>query len=244
MLPVRQKGDEQMRRTCTLAVPGGNTYLILASHLEALQHQGAALGNTLVPILLRLGMPGAVTLQPVTARHLLAEIDGLVERAEDQHFPAVHFLNREQSRLGELTAWVEEPAICEDETTRLFIGESAIRVVVRGFPPPVGFRTGLGLVSGEHECYFTQIRRHGEGWVGERTAQMGGTGAPVPLSLPPLPPPSRWDFAKVASGEGVWAVRHVLTPVPVALADLIHAVRSACTESLRLRHPLRITVEH
>lgn len=233
-----------MRRTCTLTVPGGNTYLILGSHLEALQHQGASLGNTLVPILLRLGMPGTVTLQPVTARQLLAEIDGLAERSRNDHFPAVQFLDHQQTRLGEMVAWTAETTICNDKTTRLLISEQGIRVIVQDFPPPVGFRTGPGLARGEHECYFTQLRRQGDGWLGERTGEMGGTGAPVPLTLPPLPPPSRWDFARVVTGEVLWSIRHVPSPVPEALSDLIHAMGSACTDSLRLRHPLRITVGH
>jgi hypothetical protein len=73
---------------------------------------------------------------------------------------------------------------------------------------------------------------------------MGGSGAPVRLpDLPPLPPVTRWHYARVAGSPAVAVVQFTSTPAEEVFRDLLHALDAACVESLRLRRPLRIRTD-
>lgn len=234
------KEASRLRQTLQLSVPGGTTHIIPLARLHALQSLVGALGAQTYPLFLRTGATQAVQMQPVTARSLLAEVEKFIPLLAHSRLPALAFFNRDGEEIGSLYGSPEQMVVARDERTTVAIAPQGIRVVVRRFPPPVGFRSAPGLPSGEYECYF-QVLQHGpEGTTGLRTPAMGGTGTPVPLELPPMPPPARWDTARVATPETVSATEFAERPAEEVFRDLWHALTSACTESLRLKRPLQI----
>lgn len=230
-----------MRQALTLAVHGGTAHAIPMTQVNRLQALVGELGAETFPLFLRLGAVRLVQLQPITARALLAEVEKFLPLVQGRRIPGVSFHDAQGRPLGGIYGGPDGTTIAATDTSSLSVTPWGIRVVVQQFPPPVGFRSAPGLESGQFECYFTALRHGPEITSGQRTPEMGGSGAPVTLpALPPLPPATRWDFSWVAGQVEVAATEFTETPAEVAFRDVIHAISSACTESLRMRKPLRI----
>lgn len=211
------------------------------SQVNRLQALIGEFGAETYPLFLRLGAIRRAELQPVTARSLLAEVEKFLPLMQGRRIPGVSFQDSQGRELGGIYGGADGTTIAATAASSLSVTHRGIRVVVQQFPPPVGFRSAPGLESGQYECYFVSLR-HGPGATsGLRTPEMGGSGAPVTLpDLPPLPPATRWDFSWIAGQVDVAATEFTETPAEVAFRDVIHAITSACTESLRLRKALRI----
>lgn len=230
-----------MRSALTFAVHGGTTHTIPMDHVNSLQAVISEFGAETFPLFLRLGAVRALELQPVTARTLLAEVEKFLPLVSGRRIPGVSFQDAQGNELGTMYGGVIDRELAATEESRLSVTARGIRVLVRAFPPPVGFRSSPALESGWYECYFESLRHSPDGSTGRRTPAMGGSGAPVPLpGLPSLPAATRWDFARVAGKVAVAATEFTETTAEAVYRDLLHAVTSACTESLRTRRPLRI----
>lgn len=230
-----------MRQVLTLAVQGGTTHIVPMHLLGALQALVCEFGSEAYPLFLRLGAVRRAEFQPVTARALLAEIEKFLPLIHTRRIPGITFQDTQQREVGSIYGGSEERVILSSDQVLLSISGKGIRVLLRRFPPPVGFRSNPHLESGWFECYFQSLRHGPEGTAGLRTPAMGGSGAPVPLDgLPTLPPATRWDFARVAGTVEVTSTKFTETPAEEAYRDLLHAITAACNESLRLRRVLRI----
>lgn len=227
-----------MLTKCQLAVPGGTTHTVSRSHLEALQHIVAELGANTFPLFLRLGATARWRMQPVTARSLLAEVEKFSRGLGLRLIPGLSFRDADGAELGNLYARAGEGPLVAGDRVQVTPTPDGIQVVAQGFPPPPGFRSRPGLPPLHYECYFTEIRSDGQGWSGVRTTEMGGSGARVALPVIPLPPATQWDYSRVAGRPAIWSVVHVETPASEVYRDLLHAVHTACNESLRLKLPM------
>lgn len=233
-----------MQQYLVVKIPGGNTHLILLERLAALQFFAEIYGGDQFPIMLRIRRNGSIQLQPVRARALLDEVAGLQARLKDLWTATVELRDQENELLGGLYGLGEDGVISRSSEVEMQAGPHGIRLIVSGFPPPVGFRSETGLGPGRYECYFLSLSRSGTVWQGMRTLEMGGSGQPVAIPAPAIPPLARWHYTH--SGHGASAVSKVVwseTRTSEVLRDVIHAFQSACTESLRLRVPLEIGVD-
>jgi hypothetical protein len=220
-----------------LQVPGGNTYTLSLARVKSLQAVVAGLEAVAYPLFLRVGARPTAQLQPVTARTLLAEVERFAPLLNGLAISGIRFRDGAETVLGCIYAGPEGDEVAPG----LHTSPAGIRVVVAEFPPPVGFRSGPGMVAGRYECYFREIRRDPDGrWLGFRTAAMGGSGAPVELPGLAIPPATRWDIAAVSGKPNVVALESVETPAAEVFRDIIHGFVTASTESLRLRVPLEI----
>lgn len=229
-----------MRPTCYLSVSGGNIHAVAWHRMEALQSLVTDLGAADYPLFLRVGGTPQARLQPVTARALLAEVERFSAGLQDWRIPGVRFEGPTGEELGVTYLRADGKPIAERGGVKLSVSESGIRLVVRQFPPPIGFRSSPDLPAGEYECFFELATSEVSGWLGHRTGEMGGSGAPVHLDRLPLPPVTRWDYSRVAGAPAIHRLRFVQTPACEVFRDIIHAFESACTDSLRLKHPLQI----
>lgn len=203
--------------------------------LEALQSAVSELGAETYPLFLRLGGTLKAQMQPVTSRALLAEVEQFSPLLTDLRVPCLLFRSANGSELGGIYGQV-----VGGDGLLLAPTAEGIRLVVQQFPPPVGFRSRPAMGSGQYECYFEQIERSPSGDQGIRTAAMGGSGAPVPLPALPIPPVTRWDFARTAGKPAIGLVSSAAIPALEVYKDLLHGLASACTESLRLKVPLQM----
>lgn len=232
-----------MRPKCHLIVAGANTHIIPMAHLAQLQVRVAELGATTFPLLLRLGGRGLTRMQPVVARSLLAELEVALVRLKHDTVPAMLFGGEQGVALGGMLGHPEGEDLSRNETVGVAVTEEGIRLTVAQFPPPVGFRSAPGLKAGMYVCFFDQIIRTREGLVGQRTAAMGGSGAPVTLPGLPLPPVTAWDFAAVAGKPLVAEARFMRMPVADAFRDVIHALVTATNDSIRLKAPIQVRID-
>ncbi len=226
-----------------LSVRGGNTHMIPMAHLEALQRLVDDYGAEPSPLFQRLGQKGTGRLQPVTARALLAELEKMAPLLAQQPVPGVLFRDGQGQELGRMYRRPDGAPMAEGADTALSAGPEGIRVVVAQIPPPAGFRSGAGMEAGTYECYFTRIDAGEKGWIGKRAPEMGQTAHPVRLAYLPIPPVTRWDVSRVAGRPEVASLEFVAAPAAEAFRDAIHALETACNESLRLRAPLQIRME-
>lgn len=234
-------GGTNLRPGISLAVMGGTMHTLPLYRLHRMQAFISELGAETYPLFLRLGAVRSVELHPVVARSLLAEVEKFLPLIGGRRVPGILFYDAQGHGVGGLYGGVNDAVVAEDDNSRLSITAEGIRVMVRQFPPPVGFRSGPALESGWFECYFESLRFAEKEASGRRTPAMGGSGAPVPLGhLAPLPPATRWDFARTAGITVVRAAEFTETPAEEAYKDLLHAITAACNESLRLRRPLRV----
>jgi len=223
---------------CQLAVPGGTTHTVSRIQLEALQDIVTELGADTFPLFLRLGSTSRWRMQPVTARSLLAEVEKFSRGLGLRLIPGLSFRDADGAELGNMYARASSGPLVASDQVQLTPTPAGIQLVAQGFPPPPGFRSRPSLPPLHYECYFTEIRSTGQGWSGTRTPDMGGSGAPVALPAIPLPPATQWDHSRVAGRPGIWSVLYVETPASEVYRDLVHAVDTACNESLRLKVPL------
>ncbi|HWI62951.1 MAG TPA: hypothetical protein VNT75_13980 [Symbiobacteriaceae bacterium] len=232
-----------MRSKCQLIVPGGTTHQLLRTHLDALQDIVTDLGASTFPLFLRLGSTPRWRMQPVTARTLLAEVEKFSRGLGLRLIPGLSFRDDQGLELGNMYARADGGELVQGDKISLSPTPEGVRVILEGFPPPAGFRSRPGLPPLHYECYFTELRATGQGWEGIRTADMGGTGSPVKLPALPLPPATQWDLSRVAGRPNIWKVVYVETPASEVFRDLLHAVDTACNESLRLKVPLEFRRE-
>lgn len=232
-----------MRQRFLLMVPGGSTHSVSLVRLESLQRIAADAGADRFALFLRISRVRSLTLQPVTARMLLAEAEGLVPELEGLVVPGIRVRGAGDQELGIILALADNGEIAGGSTLRMYATLDGIRLVVKAVPPPVGFRSEPGLATGEYVCYFRTLVAGAEGWQGYRTEAMGGSGAPVALPEVPVPPPVRWDSAKEAGAPVVAALEPIAVPAAEVYRDILHAFISASTESLRLKRPLTLQAE-
>jgi hypothetical protein len=209
--------------------------MIFKGHLDALQALVAELGAVHFPLFLRLGSTALVRMQPVSARALLAEVDHFVRELEAEKVPGLTFLDNRGEVLGAMFGGAGIEYLAETDAAFLGVTPEGIRMVVHVFPPPAGFRSRPGLKPMHYECFFEQITCEGGAWFGRRASFMAGGDAPVALPEVPLPPVTRWDTARVAGRPAVAAVTFAERSAVEVFRDVIHAFRSACDESLRLK---------
>lgn len=226
-----------MRRTCQVTVRGGTAHTIPMNHVEALQSIVTELGADAFPLFLRLGAV-PISMQPVTARALLAEFEAFVPRLRSWVVPGLRFTGLNAEELGLIYARGQDDEVIRSAGATLGLSVEGIRLTVNQFPPPVGFRSNPHLPKGQYVCYFRQILLTRDGFVGLRTEAMGGSGAPVSLPDLAIPPVTKWDIARVAGKPAIASLDYVETPAPEVYKDLIHAFTAACDEALRLRVPL------
>lgn len=230
-----------MRQPLTLAVQGGTTHTIPMAHVNRLQAVISEFGAEIYPLFLRLGAIRRVEMQPVVARSLLAELEKAVPLMKGKRMPGVSFRDSEGNELGGIFGAPDGSDIASAQEAHLSVTPRGIRAVVQQFPPPVGFRSAPTLESGWFECYFESLHFTPDAVTGRRTPAMGGSGAPVSLQgLPSLPPVTRWDYSRVAGQVSVAVAEFVESPAEEVFRDVLHAVMSACNESLRLKRVLRI----
>lgn len=227
-----------MAPKCHLSVPGGTVHLVSRTQLEALQSIVTDLGAATFPLFLRLGSTPRWRMQPITARGLLAEVEKFKPGLRLRLIPGLSFRDDQGAELGSMFARADEKPLVQSEKLTLTPTPDGIRMILQGFPPPAGFRSQPGLPPLHYECYFSELRADNPGWAGIRTADMGGSGAPVALPAVPLPPATQWDYSRVAGRPAVASVIYVEPQAGEAYRDLLHAVDSACNESLRLKAPL------
>ncbi len=233
-----------MRQLLSLTVAGGTTHTVPMDRLLRLQALVSEFGTDTYPLFLRMGAVQEVHLQPVTARALLAEVEKFMPRMRGRRVPGLSFRDAQGREIGVMHGGPEPRMVAENAGCVLSLTEQGIRVVLRQFPPPVGFRSSPALESGWYECFFERLQHTPSGVLARRTPAMGGSGNPVALAnLPNLPPPTRWDESKVATGATVAVTELIETPAEGAFRDVLHAVTAACNEGLRLRRPLRIRRE-
>jgi hypothetical protein len=228
-----------MHRPMILRIQGGNTHILPLNHLEALQEIVAGLGAEAYPLFLRVGGSLQAKLQPVTSRTLLAEIEHFLPRLAHVTVPCLMFRDAAGQELGGMHGRSADGTSVGSDTM-MTPTESGICMLLRQFPPPVGFRSRPELPSGYYECYFRQITCSQSGCEGIRTEAMGGSGVPVLLPDLPLPPITRWDFARTSGKPSVALIEAVMNPVGEVYRDVLHALESACNDSLRLKAQLQI----
>lgn len=227
-----------MRPVCQLSVQGGTTHMLPKIPLTALQSVVEGLGADTYPLFLRLGGSPLTRMQPVTARALLREVEKFQEALRWRLIPGVQFRDAAGAELGSIYTKPESPVLTAADNLSLSVTSEGIRLLLKAFPPPVGFRSRPGLPPLHYECFFQEIRVKGADFVGVRTADMGGGEKPVALPPIPVPPVTRWDTSRVAGKPAVASLLYVETPAPEVYRDLLHAFVSACEESLRLKVPL------
>jgi hypothetical protein len=228
-----------MRPKCQISVPGGTAHLLPMTQLAALQARVGLLGADAYPLFLRLGSNPELVFQPVVARALLAEVERFTGLLADDPIPALCFADAAGQELGRMYSMGgDEPQIAGDRLT-ITATADGIRMQVELFPPPVGFRSRPGLRAGWYECYFTELCCEGDSWYGRRTPAMAGTGAPVAVPAIPVPPATHWDDARVAGRPAVAAITLIQVPAAETFRDVLHALTSACEESIRLKAPVR-----
>jgi len=232
-----------VRQRFLLSVPGGNTHIVPLERLQPLQRIASDAGATRFPLFQRISSARSITLQPVTARALLAEAEKLAAEVEGLIVPGVTLFGANGQELGGILALTNHGQILGNAELRLAATVNGIRLTVRKVPPPVGFRSEPGLAAGEYACYFRRLVLGGDGWQGLRTESMGGSGAPVSLPALSVPPAARWDFVWSTESPAVFAIESLQVPAPEVYRDVLHAFVSACTESLRFRGPLTIRPE-
>jgi len=215
--------------------------MVPLDHLARMQDAIEILGAEVYPLLMRLGAVRTAELQPVVARSLLGEVEQVTPRLGLQPVPTLTFLDGAGSPLGSIFGGAGETEVARASEGILSLTAAGIRIALRRFPPPVGFRSDSGVARGWYVCYFSSLTFTPEGARGLRTPEMGGSGAPVALpGLPPLPPVTRWHQASVAGSPEVAQAVFATTPADEVFRDLLHAITAACLESLRLRQPLRV----
>jgi hypothetical protein len=232
-----------MHSQCLLTVSGGNIHIIPMHRLLALQAIVAELGAASFPLFLRLASTQLLRLQPVTARTLLAEVEAFMPRLKEVEASGMAFLSATGNELGRIYARAEGEPILREGDSSVGITPDGIRMVLTELPPPVGFRTAAGMPRGHFECYFERLERTSGGWQGVRTQTMGGSGAPVSLPAITLPPVTRWDSSWVSGAPVVNTANFFKAPSSEVFQDELHALETACNDSLRLKHPLHIRRE-
>jgi len=230
-----------LRQMLTLSVSGGTTHTVPMDHLHRLQALVSEFGADGYPLFLRAGAVRNAELQPVTARAFLAEVEKFTPLITGRRVPGLSFRSAQGLEIGSIHGGQEVRPIAANDACSVSMTGQGIRVAIHQFPPPVGFRSNPTLQSGWYECYFQSLQHTQSGTLGERTPAMGGSRSLVPLpDLPEMPPPTKWDDAKVSSGAEVAATEFTETSAEEAFRDLLHAITAACNEALRLRRPLRI----
>ena len=232
-----------MRPKCHLIVAGASTHIIPMTHLAQLQALIGELGAANYPLLLRLGSRGLLKLQPVTARAVLSELEVALSHLRGVTVPVLLFGGESGQVLGGMLSHPSGEDLFRNETIAVTVTEDGISLTVTQFPPPVGFRSAPGLKAGTYLCFFDQITRTRDGFMGMRTAAMGGSGAPVSLPEVPIPPVTAWDFAGVAGKPVVAELRFMRMPVADAFRDVIHALVTATNDSLRLRAQFQVRID-
>jgi len=229
-----------MRPFCHLTVEGADPRHLALDRLEALEELVRDLGAEAYPFFLRIAASLRGSLQPVACRSLLQELLSLTERMQAITVPCLLFRGRDGALLGGMYAPPSRSpqVVAPRGVIRIFPTPDGIRAVAAQLPPPVGFRSTEGLASGHYECYVERIERRDDGYLGWRTKAMGGSGAPVALPGLHLPPVTQWDFAHVHGKPAVARVDLATIPFAEAFADVLHGLRSACEDSLRLKMPL------
>jgi len=192
--------------------------------------------------MLRLGGKYPVRMQPVVARALLAEWELARPNLERAELYGMRFLDPSGVELGGYFPSAQGLTFgtvdCLVETTA-----DGIRVATSQFPPPIGFRSGPRAERSRYECYFSRLEWTADGWIGYRTAEMGGSGQAVQVELPPVPPATRWDFANTAGSPVVRTIETMQAPVLERLYDVVHALETACNDSLRYKRPLHFRID-
>lgn len=222
-------------------VSGGTEHLIPLTHLTRLQEAVEFIGAEAFPLFMRLGAVDAMQLQPVRAGVLLDETERIGRQIAKQQVPTLAFRSASGAALGAFFGGQEETTVAHSENALVSVTPRGIRIALRQFPPPVGFRSVPGLERGWFACFFAALQFTVDGVQGLRTPEMGGSGAPVILpELPPLPPVTRWHQAFVAGRPDVAEARFTFTPAAEVFRDVLHALTAATQEALRLRRPLQI----
>jgi len=224
-----------------LTVKGANPHHLAAHRVEALHELVAELGAEAFPLFLKLSTGARRSFQPVVCGALLTEVNTFAVRLQENTVPCLYFRDKNGTLMGGVYALPAQrrPRALRGEIV-LEPTEEGIRAEAALFPPPVGFRSRTGLPSGHYECFFARIEWQGGRPVGWRIPAMGGSGAPVPLAELRLPPATRWDFAHVSGRPPVASIELAMVPVPAAFEEVLHGIRSACEDSLRLQEPLEL----
>jgi hypothetical protein len=224
-------------------VPGANAHVLSMVELEALQAIVGELGAISYPLFLRLGAAKLSSLQPVTARAVLAEIERAMPHLAEELIPGVQFLGADGAELGAMFARAGDTPLAADPSSLLDATPDGLRMVVSYLPPPAGFRSRPGLAARQYECFFEEIRLGDAGYVGIRTAAMGGAEYPVTLPPLPLPPVTQWDHARVSGRPIVDRLLFTRRPATEVYQTLLHGLISACNDSVRLKAPLQFRTE-
>lgn len=232
-----------MQPSLTFAVEGGYPRTAPRHLIRALQTTVEAFGAEGYPLFLRLGGHGQARLMPVTARALLAESERFAGVLESVTTPGIGFLDLAGTELGRVYARADGRTLARSGHLLLSVTDQGLRLVTTEFPPPAGFRSGKNCASGEYECFFVSFQATESGWTGRRTSAMRGSGAPVLLAALPVPNVTHWDQSRVAGRPEVARLEFLETPAPEAFRDVIHALQSACMDSIRLKQPLYIASE-
>ncbi|WP_374712533.1 hypothetical protein [Symbiobacterium terraclitae] len=229
-----------MRQQLLLEAAGGTRHVVPLAHLVRMQDAIEILGADPYPLLMRLGAVRTAELQPVVAGSLLREVERVTPRLGQLPVPTLTFLDGAGAPMGAFYGGPDETEIARTDDGVVSLTAEGIRIALRRFPPPVGFRSDPGVARGWYVCCFSSLAFGPEGAQGRRTPGMGGSGAPVALpGLPPLPPVTRWHQASVAGSPAVASAVFATTPAAEVFRDLLHAITAACQEALRLRQPLR-----
>jgi len=227
-----------------LEVAGSTLRTVPLAQLVRMQGAVELLGADAYPTFMRLGAAGRLELQPVAAGSLLIEVERATERLGRQPVPTLTFMGEGGAVLGAMYGGHDTTEVAGSDDGQIAVTAEGIRVLLRRFPPPVGFRSEPGVARGWFVCYFSALAFGPDGAWGTRTPAMGGSGAPVAMpGLPPLPPVTRWHQANVAGSPAVAAAVFTTTPAAEVFRDLIHAVTAACQDSLRLKRPLVAQIE-
>jgi hypothetical protein len=237
------QGGCAVRLFYRFTVTGGSSLVLAKSPLAALQWVVALLGADAYPLFLRLGAAQTLRLQPVTAGTLLAEVEHFKNRLVNWRVPGISFRDDQGQEIGRIYARPEEKPVVKTPSLSLAPTTEGIHLLLKLFPPPVGFRSRPELAGGQYECYFRRLLLNEAGSQGERTTEMGGSGSLVTLPAIPIPPVTQWDFALVAGKPVVREVLFMETPALEVFLDPIHLLTSICVESLRLMAPLTIIKE-
>jgi hypothetical protein len=232
-----------VRPICELSVQGGTTHTLPLLSVEGLQRFVHDFGGGQSPLFLRLGGRYDSTMQPVTSRALLAEIERFLPMLADILVPTMVFQDVGEQELGTFYDLEGGTIAAESDAISLGLQAGGLFIRTNQLPPPAGFRSRPGLKAGLYESSFSRIWRTGDGFAGERTAEMPGGAVPVALPDLPLPSVTRWHFARTAGTPTVQQLHYREVGATLVFADLLHALISACNESIRLKNPLRIRKE-